>query len=111
MFTILTFDNQVNQSDYAMPQRIELDFMRTVESYAREHGDYIEICTGYLGDDPDGDELTTYRVSFIASKPLDLVALADIARDYRQAAIGVLQGSTLVGPGSSDYPTTVKPSA
>lgn len=111
MFTILTFDNQVSQSDYAMPVHTELEFVRAVDSYAREHGNYVEICTGYLSDDPDGVELTTYRVSFMATVPLDLVALADIARDYRQDAIGVLQGSTLVGPGSADYPTTVKPSA
>lgn len=111
MFTILTFDNQVSQHDYAMPVHSELDFVRTVELYAREHGYYVETCTGYLGEDPDDVELTTYRVSFMADKPLDLVALADIARDYWQAAIGVLQGSILVGPGSADYPTTVKPSA
>lgn len=110
MFTILTFDT-VNGSHSGTPGT-PMDALSSkglfsaISRYATEHGDLWEIHERPL----DGGAVS-YHVTLWATVPLDLVALADIARAYGQDAIGVLQGSTLVGPGSTDYPTTVKPNA
>lgn len=110
MFTIITFDT-VNGSHSGAPgtamDRLSAGgLFSAVSHYAEDHGDLWEI-----HERPLDDGAVSYHVTLWADRPLDLVALADIARAYGQDAIGVLQGSTLVGPGSEDYPTTVKPSA
>lgn len=110
MFTILTFDT-VNGTHSGAPgapmDRLSAKALHSaVLRYATDHGELWEV-----HERPLHGGAVSYHVTLWASKPLDLVALADIARNYGQDAIGVLQGSTLVGPGSEDYPTTVKPSA
>lgn len=109
MFTILTFDT-VNGSHSGAPgepmtRLSAAGLVSAVSRYATDHGELWE-----MHERPLHDGAVSYHVTLWADKPLDLVALADIARNYGQDAIGVLQGSTLVGPGSADYPTTVKPS-
>lgn len=109
MFTILTFDT-VNGSHSGEPgapmdRLSSMSFVSAIARYVTDHGELWEKHTRPLHNDA-----VSYHVTMWADKPLNLVALADIARDYGQDAIGVLQGSTLVGPGSEDYPTTVKPS-
>lgn len=109
MFTILTFDtvngSHSGEPGAAMDRLSAKSLVAAVSRYATAHGELWEI-----HERPLHDGAVSYHVTMWADKPLNLVALADIARDYGQDAIGVLQGSTLVGPGSEDYPTTVKPS-
>lgn len=110
MFTILTFDT-VNGSHSGAPgepmDRLSAKGLESaVSRYARKHGELWE--THFR---PLENGAVSYHITLWADKPLDLVELADIAQFYGQDAIGVLQGSTLVGPGSTDYPTTVKPSS
>lgn len=110
MFTLLTFDT-VNGSHSdapgeAMGHSSATALHSAVLRYATDHGDLWEV-----HERPLHDGAVSYHVTLWADKPLNLAALADIARDYGQDAIGVLQGSTLVGPGLADYPTTVKPSS
>lgn len=110
MFTILTFDT-VNGTHSgapgeAMDRLAAAGLVSAVSDYANDHGELWET-----HERPLHDGAVSYHVTLWADRPLDLVELADIARRYGQDAIGVLQGSTLVGPGSADYPTTVKPNA
>lgn len=109
MFTILTFDNLYGSRSplhgSPMPLSRFGGMVEVLTKYALAHGDVWEL---HARDVAVGGR--SVHLTFWADKPLDLVALADIAERFEQDAIGVLQGSTLVGPGSADFPTTVKPS-
>ncbi len=109
MFTILTFDTVNGSRSGAPGDPMDLlsakSLVSAVSRYATAHGELWEI-----HERPLHDGAVSYHVTMWATIPLNLTKLAKIAQDYGQDAIGVLQGSTLVGPGSEDYPTTVKPS-